>query len=211
LFPQLAATQPSDLGSILQSLGISPQIAQQIGGAGLLAPAAEFGRDERQRDEEKDFDYNRAATLGEYPKLREMSAQQLQDYIDDLQKSKGILGGNFSWEGLQNSLKDMIDPLNLATSIGASAILPPGVGGLLASIVSAGRKQHDEALAKKIYDYTYGPGEMAWKPGGYQGSTAESWEQVENYVKDKAIEEGIAKGDIDPRRWDDPNPLNNIF
>ena len=47
LFPQLAATQPAgsafDIGNLLQSLGVSPQFAPQL--AGLLAPAAEVGRD----------------------------------------------------------------------------------------------------------------------------------------------------------------------
>lgn len=47
VFPQLAATQPFDINSLLQSIGLlSPQVAQQIGGAGLLAPAAEVGRGE---------------------------------------------------------------------------------------------------------------------------------------------------------------------
>ena len=142
---QVASAAP--VNGLLSSLGLNSNDSRAI--QGLLsqfrrqqedALQAEAGhQDHEDGPEVPGSTYNERALFGDYSKLRGMSANDLQKYIDDT---------SFSFK---NTAKNLTDPLGLLSSA-------LGIGP--AYSIGKGLYNMDQnALATKIYDFTYGPGE----------------------------------------------------
>jgi hypothetical protein len=116
VFPQIAATQPFDISSVLQSLGlISPQVAQQVGGAGLLAPYGfEPGADEPAR-----------MVVDEHGVPRPLGGGYDPETPVGFGKGRPSTWGNEMLEARRAQLQAAIDSYNNPIKIGGVSIRPP--------------------------------------------------------------------------------------